>query len=289
MTTLQMYATNAFLALAKVIYPIQEPNYQRDRPLEVLCLGLSRSGTESLSKALVMLGYDDTYHGLQVVSHRVSDVPQWHRLGQAKIHSNEAFLCAEEFDKIIGHCMAVTDSPCCIFSEELIKSYPEAKIVLNKRRDVKAWEQSVKGTLIGIYSSKWRMVRSYFLSELFWLRLWTMRLLEPLFVTPFEQNPDRMGELYEKHYDDVKEVCRIQGREYLEWGVEDGFEPLCRFLGKPIPNEAFPQGNTTADFQAFKSKFQDPRNGKANRNMMIIAATCIATSAALFTYYQPRQ
>ncbi|KAF2163802.1 hypothetical protein M409DRAFT_68361 [Zasmidium cellare ATCC 36951] len=289
MTTLQMHTTNAFLALAKIIYPIQEPNLKRDRPLEVLCLGLSRSGTESLSKALVLLGYDETYHGLQVVSHRVSDVPQWHRLGKAKMNGDKAFLCAEEFDRILGHCMAVTDSPCCIFSEELIRCYPQAKVVLNKRRDVKAWEQSVKGTLIGIYSSWPRLVKSFFLTELFWLRLWTQSLLEPLFVGAFEQNPHRMGELYEKHYDDVKEVCRVQGRQYLEWSVEDGWEPLCQFLGKPVPKEPFPQGNSTAEFQAFKSKVQDPRNEKATRNIVITAATVVTASIALFAYYRQLQ
>lgn len=30
----------------------------------------------------------------------------------------------------------------------------------------------------------------------------------------------------------------------LEWYIGDGWEPLCKFLGKPIPDEEFPHVNT---------------------------------------------
>ena len=29
----------------------------------------------------------------------------------------------------------------------------------------------------------------------------------------------------------------------LEWYIEDGWEPLCKFLGKPVPKVAFPHAN----------------------------------------------
>lgn len=39
----------------------------------------------------------------------------------------------------------------------------------------------------------------------------------------------------------------LVGRErLLEWTVEDGWEPLCEFLGKPVPNEPFPHVNAAA-------------------------------------------
>lgn len=286
MESLLFYTANAFLSFAKAIYPIQEPNFKRDRPLEVLCLGLSRSGTDSLSKALVRLGYDETYHGMQVVSHRMSDAPQWYRLVKAKLVGKKAFLCAEEFDKLIGHCMAVTDAPCCLFSEDLIRCYPNAKVVLNRRRDVKAWEESVKTNLFGMYASWIKHFKTYFQTDLFWIRLWGWSLLEPLMTTPWEQNTEKMGEMYEKHYDEIKNICRNEGREYLEWTVEDGWDPLCKFLGKAVPDEPFPRGNSTADFQEFKSKVQDPRLRKAERNMILTAAVTLGALVAAVAYYQ---
>ena len=45
------------------IYPAPNPPPRvREKPMQVLCVGLPRSGTESLQKALLRLGYDYTYH-----------------------------------------------------------------------------------------------------------------------------------------------------------------------------------------------------------------------------------
>lgn len=43
----------------------------------------------------------------------------------------------------------------------------------------------------------------------------------------------------------------------LEWTVEDGWEPLCEFLGKPVPNEPFPHVNAAAGWAG-----QEMRLGK---------------------------
>ena len=45
-----------------------------------------------------------------------------------------------EFDKLLGHCQAVSDIPALCFAEELIAAYPEAKVILTVR-DVDSWYQ----------------------------------------------------------------------------------------------------------------------------------------------------
>jgi len=35
------------------------------------------------------------------------------------------------------------------------------------------------------------------------------------------------------------------------FSVKDGWEPLCKILGKPIPNEQFPRANDAAAVEAF--------------------------------------
>ena len=67
--------------------------------MQVLALGLLRSGTESLSKALSQLGYDVVYHSLQLVACRLGEIPHWYRLTKAKQTGNTAFLNRHEFDK----------------------------------------------------------------------------------------------------------------------------------------------------------------------------------------------
>lgn len=46
---------------------------------------------------------------------------------------------AADFDPLIGHSVAVTDAAASVFAAELIAAYPEAKVVLNYRRDLDAW------------------------------------------------------------------------------------------------------------------------------------------------------
>lgn len=47
--------------LENYVYQIPKPPpRQRTKPMEVICVGLPRSGTESLQQALMLLGYDHT-------------------------------------------------------------------------------------------------------------------------------------------------------------------------------------------------------------------------------------
>lgn len=78
----------SLIPLLKLLYPIEEPNHTRDRPLEVLALGLPRSGTDSLRKALKLLGYDECYHGHLFFFEQPGDGPQWARLAWRKYHTD---------------------------------------------------------------------------------------------------------------------------------------------------------------------------------------------------------
>jgi hypothetical protein len=47
-----------------------------------------------------------------------------------------------EFDKLLGHCMAVTDAPAIGFGPELIGAYPDSKVILVEG-DIKVWYKSI--------------------------------------------------------------------------------------------------------------------------------------------------
>jgi hypothetical protein len=49
---------------------------------------------------------------------------------------------------LIGHSVAVTDAAGSVFAAELIGAYPDAKVVLNYRRDIDAWHRSTTTTLM---------------------------------------------------------------------------------------------------------------------------------------------
>lgn len=62
--------------------------------------------------------------------------------------------------------------------------------------------------------------------------------------TEFRQNAK---EVYKRHYEEVREVLKDQPERLLEFRLDDGWGPLCRFLGKPVPDVPFPKVNEGAE------------------------------------------
>lgn len=133
------------LWLLTTIYPLERISYTCDRPLEVLALGLGRTGSESLGRALDEIRYGEVYHGYKLLGKDISSALQWVRFGLAKYstkHRNPSVFTRQAFDRVIGHCGAVTDLPTAGFAVEMLRAYPDAKVILNRRRDVDAWYES---------------------------------------------------------------------------------------------------------------------------------------------------
>lgn len=70
----------------------------------------------------------------------------------------------------------------------------------------------------------------------------------------------------------------------LEWSVEDGWEPLCRFLGKPIPDEPFPHANAAAGWAGQEMRIGNKYILGALRNVLVIS-TVVAGVWGLFQYF----
>ena len=49
----------------------------------------------------------------------------------------------------------------------------------------------------------------------------------------------------------VKSV--VPKEDLLIWNLKDGWEPLCTFLGKEIPNEPIPHDNKTGDVEFIRN------------------------------------
>ncbi|KAL2863981.1 sulfotransferase family protein [Aspergillus lucknowensis] len=231
--------------LEKWIYPGPSPAPQiRTKPMQVLALGMSRSGTESLRRALIILGYDHVYHGFDMSESTPMKWKQWALLGRRKYgiagttHKGDPELSRADFDAIIGHAEAVTDQPCAIFAPELIRCYPEAKVILNYR-DVDAWYDSITALILPQARGFWYHVLPWFQVDMYWAVQYTIHCFNKFFYDSLERNGKWV---YEQHSATIKGL--VEPDRLLVWRVQDGWEPLCRFLNKPIPAEAFPSGNS---------------------------------------------
>jgi hypothetical protein len=53
--------------------------------------------------------------------------------------------------------------------------------------------------------------------------------------------------VFQEHYDNVRRL--VPEQSLLDYHIEEGWEPLCKFLGEEVPEDDFPKGNSTKDFE----------------------------------------
>ena len=61
-------------------------------------------------------------------------------------------------------------------------------------------------------------------------------------------DPDAIRSAYERHNEAVRR--EVPAERLIDWQTGDGWEPICRGLGVPVPDEAFPHVNTAEEFRA---------------------------------------
>jgi len=229
--------------------------------MEVLCLGLERTGTLSLRAALLHLGYFDVYHMSSPMIENPPDCEMWVEAIDAKFNHKGHFP-KEKWDKLLGHCMAVTDQPAASFANELVEAYPNAKVILTVRDSPEAWRESVVqtiGKLIQIVSPKhirepgWNPV--YHLQRLLAPRLPAQEFFDKLLVAHGGDGVAEEGvQMYLEHNEMVRRLA--QSKQFLEYSVKDRWGPLCKFLGKPVPDIPFPRINDSADYAKMLTKLR---------------------------------
>lgn len=58
--------------------------------------------------------------------------------------------------------------------------------------------------------------------------------------------------MYELYNDSVRKIAKEKGREILEFKAEDGWSPLCEFLGQDVPTDEFPRVNERKTFDIIR-------------------------------------
>jgi hypothetical protein len=266
------------------------PRNGRTVPLKLLCLGLSRTGTQSLREALFLLGYDDIYHQTTINVDLPADASTWIKALRAKFEGIGKPFGRHEFDKLLGHCMAVTDVPCVTFWQELMDAYPEAKVVLTVRDSADVWYESVMQTIMNLlgtlYGNTWmgflqRKLLYQSPSDTF------AKLLlryDSAYSTCFRDFHDGTSDgiaVYKEHNDAVKRYATSQGRTVLEYNVKEGWKPLVRFLSVHEPSHPFPKLNDKTYFRTGTRKIQALLLLGVTIQTLVIGAAAVVLSMLL--------
>lgn len=221
-------------ALQRLLYGFPSPApHKRSKPVEVLCLGLPRTGTESLSVALRTLGLQ-TYHGWDLVfepdGSKLQHCDELVRRKYNGAPDGDVQISSAEFDIMLGDSQAVVDSMCILFAPELLAAYPDAKVVLNLRPDQDAWYRSINKTIVEECDLSWTMwIMQWFSADFHWLYSLYLRNGYPgiFHSTTTKDGIWRNAKwVYRDHCNMVRGM--VPKDNLLEWSVEDGWEPLCK-------------------------------------------------------------
>ncbi|KAI1248135.1 hypothetical protein MGN70_010384 [Eutypa lata] len=167
----------------------------------------------------------------------------WQRAFEAKYDGIGTFG-RQEWDQLLGHYQAVADWPAIAFSEDLLAAYPEAKVIL-PGRDVDSWHASVLKTVYWRVTDVELRVASYLdpAAGMYY------PMLRKFFETFFEDDfPNRGKAIYHEHYRKIRSL--VPRERLLEYNVKQGWDPLCKFLGDPVPFDPFPHVNDAESFVA---------------------------------------
>ncbi|KAL8892831.1 MAG: hypothetical protein Q9215_000195 [Flavoplaca cf. flavocitrina] len=189
--------------------------------MKVLIMGMPRSGTMSLVTALKQLGYTPYDFIDRII---LGHLPLWTEALHAKFLGQGKQWGKAELDRVVKGFDCVLDVPCPFFTEEFLSAYPDSVVMLNKR-DPEPWLASMNSTLFRVFN--WPS----------WPSSLSSTPSSQAFGIPIK---------YLDHYDYVRRVTPKE--RLLEYEVREGWEPLCRFLGKEIPEGDFPNVNDKDNF-----------------------------------------
>ncbi len=199
--------------------------------LKVIGAGFGRTGTMSLQAALEQLGFGNCYHMQEMFKNRHHP-----KLWEDALLGNGA-----AWDEIFEGYQSTVDWPGCTFYRELMELYPEAKVVLNVR-DAERWYDST-------FESIYRVPNSLFMHLVKVLvphmrtayRVVDLVVWSGTFEGRFAEREHAI-DIFNRHNAAVQ--ATVDPDRLLVYNVKEGWEPLCKFLGVPVPKETpFPHLN----------------------------------------------
>jgi hypothetical protein len=241
--------------------------------LKIIGAGFGRTGTWSTKAALNQLGFP-CYHMTEVILNKdnKTHLDFWRKV------ANSPPGVQHPWNQVFANYAAAIDNPACCVWRELLAAYPDAKVLLTLHpRGAEAWYES---TIETIYFTE---------------RMWQFKVLE--WLTPFGRKFGDMSHKliwqrslqgtmtdkakaiarYNAHVEDVK--AAVPADKLLIFSVDQGWGPLCAFLGAPQPAGDFPNVNDRAEFKKTVA-------GVITGMYVTLAAYTVGAAALLYGAYR---
>ena len=204
--------------------------------LKIIGAGYPRTGTTSLKIALEQLGFGPCHHMEELFKHP-EQIGWWLDVAAGKRRDWATLL-----DGYVSAC----DFPSQHWYREILAETPGAKVILTMREPA-GWYTSMMATI-------WEISRGFpaplvgrFVPRVGGVtRLATAVLWGQEFEGRFLDRDHALAR-FQGHTEAVR--AAVPAEDLLVFDVREGWEPLCRFLGVPVPATPFPRANDMATFQ----------------------------------------
>lgn len=181
---------------------------------KIFGIGLSKTGTSSLSEALNRLGIKSIHYPNDEIT--------------------QGELKRGNFDlSILKKYQAITDTPVVPYYPQFDKLFPGSKFILTTR-DMDSWLVSVQ--------KHWQTAPTF---ENEPIKREFQEFIRAAVYGTIEFNKERFQYVYELHYKNVLDYFKYRQNDLLVIDIcnGEGYEKLCPFLGLPVLDEPFPHAN----------------------------------------------
>ena len=218
--------------------------------VSVIGAGLARTGTSSLKAALEILLKKPVHHMEDVVADAEQQVG-WTALADG--HKDDALL-----KSLVRGRGATVDTPSSLHVPALMRVFPKAKVILTTHpKGREAW---YKSTIATVYHIHYNVLNVTWLGSFGYpFRAFHVACRhlyldnEKAFLTRDQWlQPKVAMKKYDQHNGFIKRY--VPRHKLLVYSVDQGWEPLCKFLKLPVPEGIpFPKMNDTNKLRAAAS------------------------------------
>jgi hypothetical protein len=198
--------------------------------MDVIGAGFGRTGTLSLKVALEQLGFGPCMHMIPLLQD-----PQRSALIRKATEGD-----VDSLDVVLDGCRSTVDWPMAYFWRELARRNPAAKIILTVRDPDKWYESAAKTIYAAATAGREAGGMDPDVMNMVDATVW-----DGTFQGRFADREAAIKRFLE-HNEQVKR--EIPAERLLVFEVAQGWEPLCSFLGVPVPETPFPRLNDAAAF-----------------------------------------
>ena len=199
--------------------------------LEIIGPGFGRTGTYSFKIALEHLGFGPAHHMFEVRDNPHL-LPDWEATARGE---------KPDWDSVFAGYRSQVDWPGARVWSELAHHYPQAKVILTIR-DADEWYDSVEKTILPFVAGRGKHNGDHpnAIAEMA-----HQLIVEQVFDGRLDDRRHAIS-VFNAHNAEVRDT--IDPARLLVFDVREGWDPLCTFLGVPVPSVSFPRLNSSRQF-----------------------------------------